>query len=195
VADDGLAAWDHAGRDQRRLAQYDRERAERQLVLLAMKEPPDPYGNARGDLAQLPVDEQDRLHRDWQEWAVAHIRHLTQTKYPVLDAPADAPTSPGFKDFSRQLAKELRARSGKRWSVRGSRGTGTGWYRIGAPPARVVDGYMTTQDRVELAALLGLDKPVHSQGQQVMASGASHDEFLDRARGYTPRSFGVRDWD
>lgn len=189
-----LPAWDHQGRNDRLAEQYAQERAQRRRALLEQPEPPDPYGSDRGQFNALSAAETDALNRVWQEWASAHVAHLIETRYPVAAAPADAATSQ-WKNYGRDLAKELRARSGKSWSVRGSRGTGAGWYRIGAPPVRRVDGYMSTQDRIELAALLGLDKPVHPQGQQVMAQRASHDEFLDRARGYAPRSFGQANWD
>lgn len=80
-----------------------------------------------------------------------------------------------------RIRKLLEERSGRRWSVRGGTGTDWGWITIGAPPARLVDGRMTVQDRAELAALLGLDSvcgPV-----EVPASDAHRKEYVHRAAG------------
>lgn len=90
-----------------------------------------------------------------------------------------------------RIKKALKARSGKVWSVTGSRGTAWGWITIDAPPARrtwhyerklsdfqfggdyqeVNDpsrefGHMSPDDRKELAELLGVEN-VHHQGQSI----------------------------
>ncbi len=108
-----------------------------------------------------------------------------------------------------RIRKALRARSGKAWSVTGGRGTAWGWLTIDAPPARrtwhQVDtgrkgpdgrpvyewiddpghpfGYTGPAEREELAKLLGLDRPVHHQGESVPASNADRRWYVARAEG------------
>lgn len=119
-----------------------------------------------------------------------------------------------------RIKKALQRRSGKAWSVTGGRGTAWGWLTIDAPPARrtwghrlkagsVTDrpedyeecntgqpgGHMSPEDREELAKLLGLDKPVHFQGQQVPSSNNHYREYLDRAEGRTPTVIAQPYWD
>lgn len=106
----------------------------------------------------------------------------------------------------------LRRRSGKQWSVTGGRGTAWGWLRIDAPPTRrrfdwegqpveegvqPVEGrgYMSLEDRRELAALLGLTDPIHPKGESVPASHDHRQEYVDRAEGRTPSRVGVPYWD
>lgn len=98
-------------------------------------------------------------------------------------------------DTIRILRAELRRRSGKVWSVTGGRGTSWGWITIMAPPARRVRSLMTDEDRIELAGLLGLDRPVHDQGEMIPASSAYRSEYVDRARGLTPARCGSPYWD
>lgn len=101
----------------------------------------------------------------------------------------------------------LERRSGKRWSVTGGRGTAYGWLRLDAPPKErtwhrrdtgekdlqgdpVLEwyndpakkfGYMSPARQRELADLLGLENPVHHQGENIPASTAYYLEYLDRA--------------
>lgn len=96
----------------------------------------------------------------------------------------------------KRIRTALRARSGKAWSVTGGRGTAWGWINIDAPPARrTADGYITEEDRTELGTLLGLDKPVHHQGQSVPDGSVYREEYVERAEGRTPTRFGTPDWD
>lgn len=120
----------------------------------------------------------------------------------------------------KDIKQNLQRRSGKAWSVTGGRGTAYGWITIQSPPARqtahsvlkagatnnwpesyeTVDtgepnGYMTQADREELAKLLGLDKPVHFQGESIPASSDYRKEYLQRARGQTPTVKGEPYWD
>jgi hypothetical protein len=113
----------------------------------------------------------------------------------------------------------LQRRSGKTWSVTGGRGTGWGWIRIDAPPARrtahcvlkegatlnrpedyvMVDtgkpgGYATQPDLDLLASLMGLER-VHMQGISIPSSSAYYQEYVDRAEGRTPSVTGTPYWD
>lgn len=54
--------------------------------------------------------------------------------------------------------------------------------------------YISPADRLELAALLGLEN-VHPQGVSIMSSTDAYIEYIDRAEGREPRRFGVADWD
>jgi hypothetical protein len=87
----------------------------------------------------------------------------------------------------------LKARSRKAWSVRGGRGTDWGWITVTAPPARLVRGGMTDQDRVELSELLG--ENVHHQGAVIPAGSDYRTEYVARARGLTPVTIGKPYWD
>jgi hypothetical protein len=64
-------------------------------------------------------------------------------------------------DVTKKMKQLLKARSGKAWSVTGSRGTAWGWLSIQAPPKRRTGEYGRTsdEDARELADLLGLDRP------------------------------------
>lgn len=70
-------------------------------------------------------------------------------------------TSDQIEDFSRNdvtkiIRNNLKIRSGKAWSVRGGRGTGSGWITISAPPARRTDNHYTSpEDCAKLGELLG----------------------------------------
>lgn len=89
----------------------------------------------------------------------------------------------------------LKARSNKRWSVTGGRGTAYGWITIAAVPARQVEfGYTSEEDRKDLANLLGLEK-VHTQGVSIPSSNAYYQEYIDRANGKTPSVIGEPYWD
>lgn len=50
-------------------------------------------------------------------------------------------------------------------------------------------------DRVELAALLGMERPVHQQGVTIPSSGKYYQEYIDRAEGRSPSVLGVPYWD
>ena len=129
-----------------------------------------------------------------------------------------------YGDLSRaetikRIRQALRRRSGKTWSVTGGRGTAYGWIRIDAPPARRtgkhvarpggeigdydhVDtgepqeyGIMTPQDCVELAELLGKDRPIHPQGESIPSGNGYYREYIDRAEGREIREYGKQYWD
>lgn len=120
-----------------------------------------------------------------------------------------------------RIKTALKRRSGKSWSVTGGSGTAWGWITIDAPPARrtwksrlkadasprqapedyedydsgTPGGWMSPDEREELAELLGLDGPVHFQGQQIAASSDYYHEFVDRAEGRTPAKVATPYWD
>lgn len=84
----------------------------------------------------------------------------------------------------RRIRAGLKRRTGKSWSVTGGRGTGWGWIRISAPPARRVGewgGVMTDADRAELGQALGYDRPVHMQGESIPASSDYYRAAVERA--------------
>lgn len=94
------------------------------------------------------------------------------------------------------IRTSLKSRSGKTWSVTGGRGTAWGWITITAPPKRRVEyGYMTNEDGEELAQLLSLDRPAHSQGISIPASGDYREEYVARAQGREPSVHGQQYWD
>jgi len=120
----------------------------------------------------------------------------------------------------REIRTALKRRSGKTWSVTGGRGTAWGWITIDAPPARrtshcvkragvltdnpgdyeeietgVPGGSMTVAERAELGTLLGLDRPVHCQGESIPAGTDYRLEYIDRANGRTPTTHGKQYWD
>jgi hypothetical protein len=95
----------------------------------------------------------------------------------------------------KEIKKALKARSGKSWSVTGGRGTAWGWIHISVPPSRLVDGYISVEERAELGKLLGLDKPVHLQGESVPAGSDYRQEYVDRANGRAPTVHGKPYWD
>jgi len=109
---------------------------------------------------------------------------------------AEKPKSLDRNEAIKAIRQALKARSGKLWSVTGGRGTGWGWIHISAPPSRRVEfGYMTEDDRDELTALLGLDRKVGPQGENVPASADHRAEFVARARGEEPTVRGEQYWD
>jgi predicted Zn-dependent protease len=90
----------------------------------------------------------------------------------------------------------LKERTGKTWSVRGGRGTGWGWITITAPPKRLEQfDYMSEADRTELGEALGLEGPVHHQGQMIAAGSDYRREYVARAQGRTPPVYGRPYWD
>jgi hypothetical protein len=49
---------------------------------------------------------------------------------------------------------------------------------------------MTEADAKELGELLGLRGPVHHQGEQIPSSSAHYREYIDRAEGRKPTTYG-----
>ena len=95
----------------------------------------------------------------------------------------------------REIKANLKARSNRRWSVTGGRGTSWGWITIESPPARRDEfGSMTPDDAAELARLLGLDH-AHHQGVSIPASGDYRREFIERSAGRVPAVCGSPYWD
>lgn len=88
------------------------------------------------------------------------------------------------QDAVRAIRAALHARSDRQWSVRNDRGTAYGWLTISAPPARLLGGAMSDDDRAELSRLLGVE--VHHQGANVEPSQRSYREWIARAEGRTP---------
>ena len=120
----------------------------------------------------------------------------------------------------KRIRTALKKRSGKAWSVTGGRGTAWGWLTITSPPKRCTghavkrpgaltdwpedytyqdtgepNGNLTPAEQAELGQLLGLDKPVHHQGQDVPAGHDYWKEYIDRAEGRTPSVIGKQYWD
>lgn len=91
------------------------------------------------------------------------------------------------------IRANLKARSGKTWSVRGGVGSSWGWITISAPPARLVGHSMTNADVALLSSLLG--ETVYGQGVLVPASSEYRAEYVDRSAGRTPAVRGERYWD
>jgi hypothetical protein len=120
---------------------------------------------------QLELDERiEREERRKKEQAEKEADPL----YPVLQA--------GQHAVNKKIAQLLRERSGKAWSVKGSRGTASSYSAISAPPRRLSDvGGMTPEDQRELSNLLGTDSLVHKQGESVEYSTRWH--YLKAARG------------
>jgi hypothetical protein len=120
---------------------------------------------------------------------------------PAPPAPDPAVIAERYGDLSRaetikRIRQALKRRSGKTWSVTGGRGTAWGWISISAPPKRLHGyGYMTETDCVELADLLGKDRPVHMQGESIPSSGDYYREYIDRAEGRDVETFGKQYWD
>jgi hypothetical protein len=56
-------------------------------------------------------------------------------------------------------------------------------------------GHMSPADRVELAKLLGLSRPVHYQGHSIAAGSDYRAEYVARAEGRTPEVIGTPYWD
>lgn len=64
-----------------------------------------------------------------------------------------------------KIRTALKARSNKRWSVRGGTGTAWGWITIIAPPSRRGGyGEMTAEDCAELGELFALGHPAQPSG-------------------------------
>lgn len=134
-------------------------------------------------------------------------------------APAEQLEHIGRDEAIARIRTALRKRSGKAWSVTGGRGTAWGWITVSAPPRRCTwssreigkddrgdsiwewydtgapTGAMGPADAAELGQLLGLEKPVHHQGESIPASSDYYLEFTDRAEGRPVRKFGQPYWD
>ena len=111
-----------------------------------------------------------------------------------------------------RIRTALCQRSGKSWSVTGGTGTAYGCIHVDAPPARRTwhfgathkeeyedaskkYGHMAPTERAELAKLLGLAEPVHYQGVSIADSTGHRWEYVDRAEGREPRTYGSQYWD
>ena len=95
-----------------------------------------------------------------------------------------------------QIRAGLKARSKKRWSVRGGSGTAWGWITISAPPARCEEfGRMSEEDSVELSELLAHPNGISRQGVSVPSSSAYYREYVDRANGRELEVLGTQYWD
>ncbi len=96
----------------------------------------------------------------------------------------------------KRIKAALKNRSGKSWSVTGGKGTAWGWITITAPPSRREGfGYLSDADTLELTALLGLPRAVHTQGENIPSGYDYYGEYIDRAEGRTPTECGQQYWD
>lgn len=95
-----------------------------------------------------------------------------------------------WQDVAKRIRTALKKRSGKAWSVTGSRGTATGWITITANPNMT----MTDEEQAELARLLAKET-VHRQGERIPAASDYYREYLDRAEGRSPKVIGQPYWD
>ena len=97
-------------------------------------------------------------------------RHLSLVTDCDAQGPPQASAQPpaaSVESLGRDVAiakirAALKERSAKRWSVRGGRGTGWGWIKVIAPPARRGEyDEMSDEDCAELGELFGMDRPAH----------------------------------
>lgn len=95
----------------------------------------------------------------------------------------DLPAGALDRDLAIKLIRfNLKARSGKSWSVKGSRGSAWGWITITAPPARRVKNELTAADAQELGDLLGLpDHSVYTDLEYIGQSNAAHRQGVSIA--------------
>lgn len=91
----------------------------------------------------------------------------------------------------------LKQRSGRQWSVIGGRGTSWGWIEIKSVKKYAANEYgeLTEADQKYLSELLGLDKPVHFQGESIPAGSDYYIEYVQRAEGRPVTVFGHQYWD
>lgn len=122
-------------------------------------------------------------------------------------------------DTINAIKAALKQRSGRSWSVTGGTGTTWGWIRIAAPPHRCTwhyretpltdahglpvyeeyddatsPGHIGPSDRAELARLLGLET-CHNHGVDIPAHADYYAEYVARAAGQRPTTFGAPYWD
>lgn len=125
---------------------------------------------------------------------------------------------PTREEAIKTIKDNLQHRTGKTWSVTGGTGTAYGWIRIDAPPKRrnfnwdgtqsiTVDspkarpgaGYMSLEDRQDLAVALGFKDQygtgVHAQGISIPASSDYRNEYIDRSAGRQPEKVAKPYWD
>ena len=101
----------------------------------------------------------------------------------------------GRNDAIKAIKAAFKAR-GLRYSVTGGRGTGWGWIHIDLLPS-VKKGMLDYQREIayrQLGVDLGLDRVCYS-GEGVPANSDYYNEYIDRARGITPRVTGTPYWD
>jgi len=83
---------------------------------------------------------------------------------------------------TKTIARLLRERTGRAWSVTRGRGTAYGWLTITAPPKRrAAFGYLSADDQAMLSAALGAR--VHCQGESVRPCSGVHGSYVFRAAG------------
>jgi hypothetical protein len=136
-----------------------------------------PYKNIEwtdlGRCGRCQQEEDERVARE-EKRRKEQAEKEADPLYPTLQA--------GQQAVHKAIAKMLRERSGKAWSVKGGRGTGSSWSTISAPPRRLSDvGGMSPEDQRELSDLLGASDLVHKQGQSMSYGERWH--FLKAARG------------
>lgn len=100
----------------------------------------------------------------------------------------------GRDEVIKRIRTALKKRSGKSWSVTGGSGTAWGWIHISSPPKRRVGSFMSEEDQAELASLLDLNS-TRPQYVSVPASSNYRMEFVARAEGRTPETYGTQYWD
>lgn len=131
-------------------------------------------------------------------------RHLSLVSDGDAQDPPQASAQPpaaSVESLDRDVAiakirAALKERSAKRWSVCGGRGTGWGWIKVIAPPARRGEyDEMSDEDCAELGELFRLDRPAHFQGLDIPASSAYRREYVARAEGRRPDVLGTPYWD
>lgn len=129
------------------------------------------------------------------------IQFPVKAPVAVLQVEPEAPPI-DYGDLSRaavikRIKQALKQRSGRQWSVTGGKGTAYGWIYIKAVKPHAMDewGNMNDADRTLLGKLLGLDKPVHFQGESIPASNDYYREYIDRAEGRKPSKCGSPYWD
>lgn len=106
-------------------------------------------------------------------------------------------------DAIKRIKSALKKRTGKMWSVTGGSGTAYGWITIKATPKQSTDGFgtMTEEQQLELAKALGFEvgkdvhRHVHHQGVSIPASSDYREEYVARAEGRPPTTFGKVYWD
>lgn len=84
---------------------------------------------------------------------------------------------------TKTIARLLRERTGRAWSVTRGRGTAYSWLTITAPSKRRAQfGYLSADDQALLSAALG--GRVHCQGESVRPCSGVHGSYVFRAAGH-----------